>query len=60
MGRVGKKHHRAMVLPTRSVDTGARYTLPVFTGRVHGPCGPAPVNTGVQNDTRVGQQSSWP
>ena len=30
-------------LPTQAVDTGARYTLPVSTGRVHG----------LQNDARV-------
>jgi len=37
-------------------DAKARYTLPVSTGRVHGPCPrpwPPPVNTGVQNDARV-------
>jgi len=31
---VGKNHWRAMHLPTRPVDTGAWYTLPVFTGSV--------------------------
>ena len=63
-GRVGKSIAVQSFLPTRLVDTGARYTLSVVTARQHGPKYGShfghpltravetgrQINTGVQND----------
>jgi len=67
-GRVGKNIALTMLFANTSVDTGARYTVSVFTGREHGchfeharrrAVSMARENTGIASSLRLVLRIAW-